>query len=64
MIELGFSPVEISARMGHEGVSITYNYSHLYPSKQKTLADKLNEDRMADLQNENKEEEMEDGKNI
>ena len=64
LIELGFSPVEISDRMGHEGVSITYNYSHLYPSKQKTLADKLNEDRMADFQNENKDGGNGDGKNI
>jgi hypothetical protein len=31
--------------MGHEGIQITYNYAHLYPSKQKALADKLNEDR-------------------
>ena len=44
-IELGFSPVAIAERMGHEGINITYNYAHLYPSKQKALADKLNEDR-------------------
>ena len=25
--------------------NITFNYAHLYPSKQKALADKLNEDR-------------------
>ena len=31
--------------MGHEGINITFNYAHLYPSKQKALADKLNEDR-------------------
>ncbi|MBO5210134.1 MAG: site-specific integrase [Lachnospiraceae bacterium] len=45
LIELGFSPVEIAERMGHEGISVTYTYSHLYPSKQKTMADKLNQDR-------------------
>lgn len=45
LIELGFSPVEIAERMGHEGVAITFNYSHLYPSKQRTLADRLDEDR-------------------
>ena len=44
-IELGFSPVAIAERMGHEGINITYNYAHLYPSKQKALAEKLNEDR-------------------
>lgn len=35
----------IAERMGHEGINITFNYAHLYPSKQKALADKLNEDR-------------------
>lgn len=44
-IELGFSPVAIAERMGHEGINITYNYAHLYPSKQKALAEKLDEDR-------------------
>lgn len=45
LIELGFSPVEIAERMGHEGINITFNYAHLYPSKQVALAEKLNEDR-------------------
>jgi len=36
-IELGFSPVAIAERMGHEGINITFNYAHLYPSKQKAL---------------------------
>ena len=45
LIELGFSPVEIAERMGHESISVTFTYSHLYPSKQKRLADKLNADR-------------------
>ena len=45
LIELGFSPVEIAERMGHESISVTFTYSHLYPSKQKMLADKLNADR-------------------
>ena len=44
-IELGFSPVAIAERMGHEGINITFNYAHFYPSKQKALADRLNEDR-------------------
>lgn len=48
LIELGFSPVEIAERLGHEGISVTYTYSHLYPSKQKFLADRLNEDRTTD----------------
>lgn len=43
LIDLGFSPMEISDRMGHEGMSVTLRYVHLYPSKQKELVDKLNE---------------------
>jgi len=50
LIELGFSPVEIADRMGHESISVTFTYSHLYPSKQKSLADKLNEDRERTLE--------------
>ncbi len=45
LIELGFSPVAISERLGHAGVQVTYMYSHLYPSAQVQLADKLEEDR-------------------
>jgi hypothetical protein len=58
-IELGFSPVAIAEKMGHEGISITYNYAHLYPSKQKALAQKLNDDRVniGDVGEENKESE-------
>lgn len=58
LIELGFSPVEIAERMGHESISVTFTYSHLYPSKQKNLADKLNEDREKAL--EQKKEDGED----
>lgn len=41
LIELGFSPVAIAERLGHEGIAMTYNYAHLYPSKQLELADRL-----------------------
>lgn len=44
LIELGFSPVEIADRLGHESMSVTMTYSHLYPSKQRKMADKLNQD--------------------
>ena len=46
LIELGFSPVAIAERLGHKGISITYMYAHLYPSKQYELAEKLSEDRI------------------
>ena len=45
LIDLGFPPLAIAQRLGHKGISITYMYAHLYPSKQYELADKLAEDR-------------------
>ncbi|MBO6108151.1 MAG: site-specific integrase [Eubacterium sp.] len=44
LIRLGFDPVEIAKRLGHERVSVTLNtYSHMFPSRQKVITDKLNE---------------------
>lgn len=42
LIELGFSPLAIADRMGHEKVETTLNtYSHLFPHKRDEVADKL-----------------------
>lgn len=42
LIELGFSPLMIKERLGHEKIETTLQtYSHLYPNKQNELADKL-----------------------
>ncbi len=42
LVEMGFSPLEIAKRLGHEKVETTLNtYSHLYPDKQCILAEKL-----------------------
>lgn len=42
LIELGFSPLLIAERLGHEKVETTLNtYSHLYPSKHGEVADRL-----------------------
>ena len=41
LIELGFSPVQIAERLGHESETVTMRYAHLYPSVQKDMADKL-----------------------
>lgn len=39
LIELGFSPLLIAERLGHENIETTLNtYSHLYPHKQTELA--------------------------
>ena len=43
LIELGYSPIQIADRLGHESVAITERYSHLYPSVQKQMAQKLDE---------------------
>ena len=43
LVEMGFTPVAIADRLGHDRVETTLNtYSHLYPNKQQELADKLN----------------------
>ena len=44
LIELGFSALLVSERLGHENVSTTLNiYSHLFPSKQSEVAEKLDQ---------------------
>ncbi|WP_132381455.1 tyrosine-type recombinase/integrase [Muricomes intestini] len=44
LIELGFSALLVSERLGHENVSTTLNiYSHLFPSKQSEVAKRLDE---------------------
>ena len=34
LIDMGFSATAIAGRVGHESIDITYNYAHLFPSKQ------------------------------
>lgn len=42
LIEMGFSPLLISERLGHEKVDTTLNiYSHLYPNKQAEISIRL-----------------------
>lgn len=44
LIELGFSPLLISERLGHENIETTLNtYSHLYPNKHGEVAEKLSQ---------------------
>lgn len=46
LIELGFSPLLIAERLGHEDIQTTLRtYSHLYPNKQNELAAKLQQAR-------------------
>lgn len=44
LIELGFQPLLVSERLGHENIETTLQtYSHLHPNKQQEVADKLSE---------------------
>lgn len=44
LIEMGFSPIAVADRLGHEKVSTTLNiYGHLFPNKQAGMAEKLND---------------------
>ena len=52
LIELGFSPLEIANRLGHEKVETTLNtYAHLYPNKQTKLAERLDSEYKAGWNN-------------
>lgn len=45
LIELGFTPVAIAERLGHERVETTLNtYVHLYPNKQAEIANRLDQE--------------------
>ena len=43
LIDMGFSAVAIADRVGHESIDITYQYAHLFPSKQTEMADRLHD---------------------
>lgn len=43
MIEHGFPMQVIAERLGHSSINVTMIYSHLYPNKQATVADKMDE---------------------
>ena len=41
LIELGYSPLAIADRLGHESTEVTMRYAHLFPNKQDDMADDL-----------------------
>ena len=47
LIDMGFSATAIADRVGHESIDITYNYAHLFPTKQAEMAARLNTERRA-----------------
>jgi len=50
LIELGFTALAIAERVGHESIDITYNYAHLFPTKQSEMANKLDLERTAKIE--------------
>lgn len=38
LIDMGVSAVAIADRVGHESIEITYQYAHLFPTKQTEMA--------------------------
>lgn len=42
LISLGFSAVDIAKRVGHESITITLRYAHMFPSTQKEMMNRLN----------------------
>ena len=51
LIEKGMQPLVIAQRVGHDSVNTTMNiYGHLYPNKQKQVADLLNAEATGELE--------------
>jgi len=48
LIEMGFTPVAIADRVGHESIEITFRYAHLFPNKQTEMAERLNDERFSE----------------
>lgn len=42
LIEMGFSPVDIADRTGHDSLKVLMDYSHMFPNKQTDMAKQLN----------------------
>ena len=51
LIDMGFSAVAIADRVGHESIEITYQYAHLFPSKQTEMAERLDDLGIGDFEN-------------
>ena len=45
LIDMGFSPVAIADRLGHESIKVTLRYAHLFPSKQTEMIERLEKER-------------------
>ena len=45
LIDMGFTPVAIADRLGHESIEATLRYAHLFPSKQTEMIERLEKER-------------------
>lgn len=45
LIEMGYSPLAIAERLGHESSQVTLTYAHLFPNKQEEMAKRLDGER-------------------
>ena len=45
LIDMGFTPVAIADRLGHESIEVTLRYAHLFPSKQTAMIERLEKER-------------------
>ena len=45
LINMGFTPVAIADRLGHESIEVTLRYAHLFPSKQTEMIERLEMER-------------------
>ena len=43
---MGFTALAIGKRVGHSAEKITYRYTHLFPSVQTEMVDRLDQERM------------------
>jgi integrase len=51
LIDKGFSAVDIAKRMGHENIYVTLHYAHMFSSKHREMAEKLDIERNGDVYN-------------
>lgn len=55
LIQLGYSPIQIAERLGHESGTITERYSHLYPSVQTQMAARLDREFTSEEKNDDED---------
>ena len=44
LIEMGFTPVDIATRTGHESIRVLMDYSHMFSNRQMDMANRLDKE--------------------